>query len=307
MRARSAHGDKPDRGGIPVRRRLLERLPLDEQHRRPAGIPTAVLEGGQGPPMVLLHGQGEFAATWMRVVPDLAAAHRLVVPDLPGHGASGTGEQTLDTNRVLAWLDELVAATCETPPVVVGHLLGGAVAARYAATHPDRVHRLVLVDSLGLGWYRPALRFGLAMAGFVVRPTPASRERLFDQCFLDLAGMRDDMGRDLELLEAYALERARGPELQAALSALMPRIGIRPVPASDLAGIAVPVGLIWGRHDRQVRLSTAQAASERYGWPLHVIDDAADDPAVEQPRAFLAVLQEVLGTSDAALHQETTP
>jgi hypothetical protein len=53
----------------------------------PASRP-AVLEGGDGPPVVLLHGPGALAAEWMRVIPDLVTTQRVVAPDLPGHGAS---------------------------------------------------------------------------------------------------------------------------------------------------------------------------------------------------------------------------
>jgi pimeloyl-ACP methyl ester carboxylesterase len=69
------------------------------------------------------------------------------------------------------------------------------------------------------------------------------------------------------------------------------------IPPAELARIAVPTTMIWGRHDRQVRLGVAHAASARHGWPLHVIEDAADDPAVEQPKAFLAALRAALGST----------
>ena len=59
------------------------------------------------------------------------------------------------------------------------------------------------------------------------------------------------------------------------------------IPPAELARIAVPTTLIWGRHDLATPLSVAEAASARYGWPLHVIEDAADDPPIEQPEAFL--------------------
>jgi pimeloyl-ACP methyl ester carboxylesterase len=52
--------------------------------------------------------------------------------------------------------------------------------------------------------------------------------------------------------------------------------------------------LIWGRHDLATDLSVAQAASDRYGWPLHVIEDAGDDPAMEQADAFVAALRRAL-------------
>ncbi len=280
-----------------LREQLLDRLPVTERRRVLAGVPTAVLEGGDGPPLVLLHGQGEFAATWMRVMPDLVRTHRVVAPDLPGHGASDVGDGDLDRDRVLAWLDELIEQTCVALPVVAGHLLGGAIAARYATRHSERLDRLVLVDTCGLRWYRPTVGFGLAMLGFMARPTERSRDRLFQRCFVDLDGIREQMGGDMALLEAYALERARSPRLTAALRALMPGFGMPPIPPEDLAGITVPTTLIWGRHDLQTPVRTAEAAAARHRWPLRVIDGAADDPAHERPDEFVDVLRAVLDES----------
>ena len=79
--------------------------------------------------------------------------------------------------------------------------------------------------------------------------------------------------------------------MKAALHKLIPLFGVPAIPSEELARIAIPTTLIWGRHDRQVRLRVAEAASSRYGWPLHVIEKAADDPAIEQPEAFLRALQ----------------
>jgi pimeloyl-ACP methyl ester carboxylesterase len=85
-----------------------------------------------------------------------------------------------------------------------------------------------------------------------------------------------------------ALEGANSPEQKAALRAMMPGLGLRAVPEEELASISVPTTLIWGRHDLQTPLAVAQRASSRYSWPLHVIEEAADDPAFEQPEAVLA-------------------
>jgi pimeloyl-ACP methyl ester carboxylesterase len=302
------HATLPQPGGSPAgadarhpdRERLLAGLPVADRRMTLAGIPTAVLEGGDGPPLVLLHGQGELAATWMRVIPELARSHRVIAPDLPGHGASGVGAGALDAEGVLAWMDALIARTCPEPPVVVGHLLGGAIALRHALERGGRVRRLVLVDSLGLGPYRPALRFALAMAAFVAMPGERTQERLFRGCFVDLDGLRVEMGEEWHPLAAYALECARTPELQAALRSLMPRFGLRAIPAAELERLAVPAGLIWGREDRQVRLGIAEAAKARYGWPLHVIENAGDDPPFEQPEAFLRALRAELAAPAAA-------
>ena len=122
--------------GHDTREQLLAELPVKERRLELAGVSTAVLEGGHGPPLLLLHGPGEFAALWARVIPNLVATHRVVAPDLPGHGASGLPDGPLDHERVSTWLGELIERTCATPPVVVGHLLGGAIAARFASERP---------------------------------------------------------------------------------------------------------------------------------------------------------------------------
>ena len=58
--------------GDDARERLLAAVPLAERRLELAGFSSAVLEGGDGSPVVLLHGLGEFAAIWMRIIPDLA-------------------------------------------------------------------------------------------------------------------------------------------------------------------------------------------------------------------------------------------
>ena len=123
-------------------------LPVTERWLHLAGVSTAVLEGGDGPPMVLL--AGEFAAVWMRVMPNLVTTHHVIAPDLPGLGASAVPDGPLDADAVLAWLDELIDQTCAIPPVLVGKGVGGALAARFTIEHGDRVDRLVLVDTHGL-------------------------------------------------------------------------------------------------------------------------------------------------------------
>lgn len=285
-----------------VRERLVAVSGLTDRRRELAGVETAVLEGGSGPPLVLLHGQGEFGAVWMQVLADLALTHRLIVPDLPGHGASEVGDGPLDAPALVRWLDALVDQTCRTRddpraerPAVVGHLLGGAVAARHAVAHGARLDHVVLVDTLGLGWFRPKLRFALPMVAFLARPTPASRDRLFDQCFADHGAVALAAADHWDDLTAYALAGARDPKLQTAMRTMMPKVGLPPIPTDDLASIAAPVTLIHGRDDLQVPVGLAEAASARYGWPLHVIEEVRDDPVAERPRAFLAALAGALG------------
>jgi pimeloyl-ACP methyl ester carboxylesterase len=273
------------------RERLLTGMPVTDRRLELAGISTAVLEGGEGPPVIFLHGPGEFGAKWMRVIPDLVRTNRVIAPDLPGHGASGVPDGALDAGRVLAWLDELVERTCDSPPVLVGHLLGGAIAARYASEYTDRLSGLVLVGSLGLGKFRPSPRFAAALVRFMIRPSERSSERLWERCTVDLAGVQRQMGERWDTFEAYYVDRAREKSGKSALRSLMGSVGTPVIPADELARIVVPTTLIWGRENTGVRLAVGEAASARHGWPLQVIDDAGDDPPMEQPQAFLEALR----------------
>jgi pimeloyl-ACP methyl ester carboxylesterase len=282
-----AENNDSESGGHSAREQLLDATPVTERQLMLAGIPTAVLIGGDGPPMVLLHGPGEFAFTWLRVVPELVKTNRVIVPDLPGHGASLLGDAPLDADRVLSWLGELIERTCPAPAYLVGHLLGGAIGARFAVAHSERLRGLVLVDSFGLCRLRPSPLFALTLVNFLARPTAGSRDRFFRQCFADMNGLQGQLGPLWQPLMTCALEGANSPDQKAALRSMMPQLGWRAIPEEELARISVPTALIWGRHDRQTRLAVAQRASARYGWPLHVIEDAADDPAFEQPEAVL--------------------
>jgi pimeloyl-ACP methyl ester carboxylesterase len=278
-----------------LRERLLAGLPVTDRRLTVTGVSTAVLEGGHGPPVVFL--QTEFAAVWMRVIPELVTTHRVIAADLPGLGASHVSDGAPSADSVLTWVGGLIDRTCPTPPVLVGKGAGGAIAARFAVDHSDRLQALVLVDTFGLARYRPPLGMALTFAGVALRPTERGLERGFrNYCFADLEGLRGEMGERWEAMAAYALDRFRSPTVRAAMRRTMRPLASA-IPPHDLARITVPTTLIWGRHDRGVRLNVAEVASARYGWPLHVIEGARDDPAIEQPQAFLEALRTALDSA----------
>lgn len=284
--------------GTDPRARLLVGLPAEERRVELAGVSTAVLEGGDGAPLVLLHEPGSFAAHWLRVIPELARGRRVIAPDLPGHGASEPTGGELDADRVLRWLGELVEQTCQEAPTLVGHLGSGSIAARFAVAHGDRVGSLVLVDSFGLGRFRPQPGFALALFRYVARPTPRTYGGLMQRCTADFAAVRAGIGERWEPFEAYTLDRARSPEGKAALRVMMRDLAVPAIPPGELERLGVPTTLIWGRQDPVNRLHVAEAASARYGWPLHVIEDAGDDAPIEQPEQFLHALGEALRNSE---------
>lgn len=281
--------------GKDARQRLLSAIPVTERRLLLAGISTAVLEGGNGPPVILLHGPSGYAAHWMRAIPGLVASYRIIAPDLPGHGASQAAAGALDIENVIAWLGELIDRTCESPPALVGQLLGGAIAARFAINQGRRLGRLVLVDTFGLTPFQPAREFGHALHQFLAQPTEHTHHDLWRYCAFDLDSLLQRMGDRWEPFEAYNLDRANTASVQAAVATLMERFGVSPIPPADLERIVVPTSLIWGRHDLATPLSVAETAAARFGWPLRVIENCADDPPIEQPEAFVGAVRAALG------------
>lgn len=294
--APTAERTSPQRAqeGRHAREELLKSLPVTERRVELAGISTTLLEGGRHDPIVLLHGPGEHAVKWFRVIPELVKTNRVIVPDLPGHGGSVVSGGQLDRDRVLEWLGELITLTCSTPPILVGQILGGAIAAHFAAEHGDRVRQMLLVDSLGLCDFEPVPAFGQALMEFISTPNGGSHDRLWQQCAFDLDRLREGLGERWTLLRTYNLDRARDSELKSHQNRLMELFGLHGMSARMLARISPPTTLIWGRHDLATPLQTAEKTAEQFGWPLHVIEDAADDPPLEQPDAFLAAIRIVV-------------
>ena len=277
-----------------ARDRLLAGAPVYERTVVAAGVETAVLEGGDGPPMLLLHGPGETGWVWMPVLGDLVRTHRVIAADLPGHGASAAPADAMQRDWIDSWLDELISATCAVPPVLVGRVVGGAIAAYFAAAHPDRITHLVLVDTLGLEAFQPDPRFGLAMHRFLAEPSVSTYERFMDFCAFDIDTARSRLGRRWTPYAQYAVELASDPRVQSATGSMIALYGASPIPDPTLAGIRVPTTLIWGRHDAATSVSVAEEAAARYGWPLHVIDGAGDEVALDRPAEFVDTLMRVL-------------
>ncbi len=273
-----------------TRDRLLEDLSVTERRLDLAGVSTSLLESGDGPPIVLLHGQGGFAEMWGRVIPQLAGSHQVLAPDLPGLGRSEVRAGRLDSPRVVAWLGELIEQTCAEPPTLVGHSLGGSFAAHFAIEHGHRIRRIVLLDSGSLDRFRPAPSVLIALIRYIRRPSAATHDRFLRQVFVEPERARTEWGERWEAFEAYHIDRTSQPSVGAANRQLLRRIGVRRIPPDQLRKIVVPVALIWGRNDPVMRFRIAEEASVRFGWPLYPIDDCGHVPHVERPDAFLEAL-----------------
>ena len=175
----------------------LTDIPAAERRLDLTGVSTAVLEGGDGPPLVCLHGPGANASHWDCVIRDFTATNRVVAPDLPGLGESKLADGKPTAALVIDWLAELISETCPEAPTVIGNGVGGAIAVRFANERAGECARLVLVDALGLRAFEPAPRFGRALNAFVADPTDATHEELWRYCAHDLPRLQSAHGRGM--------------------------------------------------------------------------------------------------------------
>lgn len=275
-----------------ARTRLLEGLPVTERQLPLAGVKTTVLEGGQGPPLVLLHGGIESGGVyWAPVISRLAESHHVVVPDVPGLGESEPAPR-LDSEFFADWFAELFQVTSMDKPTVIAHSLLGSMDTRFAAEHSDLLGRLVIYAAPAIGRYRLPLGLMVIAVRFSIRPTERNSERFSRWAFHDFDRA---CRRDPEWYGAwddYVRERGAVPHVKATMRRLI-KTETKQIPEVELRKVTCPTALLWGRHDRFVSLQLAESASATFGWPLHVVEDAGHVPHIERPEAFLRTLAEI--------------
>jgi pimeloyl-ACP methyl ester carboxylesterase len=128
----------------------------------------------------------------------------------------------------------------------------------------------------------------------VPRPNGRNLQRFFAKMMVDFERFRTSLGDRWPAFQAYGLDRNANPNVKAANRQLLRRIGTQQIPASDLGRIKTPVALIWGDQDRIMRLGIAHDAHDKFGWPLHVIENSGHTSKWDQPDAFVDALESAI-------------
>ena len=250
--------------------------------------------GGAGSPLVLVHGLAGAATNWSELVPCLLPRHRLVVPDLPGHGASARLPRLDDLDPLAGAVAAVADAEGAVPAVVIGHSLGAVVALRLALAHPDVVRALVLVAPAGIGSSSYRGTAALALAG-ALRPARAVA-RLAGGAFRFRTVRRLAFGYwGIAAADALTREGAlgligrggRGPaETGRALRGGDPR--------TQLDDLACPVLVVCGARDRIIPPDESFEYARRLHAPVRTIAAAGHLLIAERPAELAAVLAEWL-------------
>jgi pimeloyl-ACP methyl ester carboxylesterase len=237
---------------------------LEAQYARPpstflevAGIRLHVQDTGKrdAPVLVMLHGFGSSLDTWDDWAAPLSADHRVIRFDLPGFGLTGadpTGEYT--DARTIAVLLALLDRLGVERATLIGNSMGGRIAWAFAAAHPDRVAKLVLVSPDGFA--SPGIEYGKKQdVPLMMRALPYTLPT-----FMLRANLAASYGDKSKMTEA-ALMRTRdmmlAPGVRRAVLARMQQSVLRD-PRPLLAKITAPTLLLWGDKDAMIPISNAQ-------------------------------------------------
>jgi pimeloyl-ACP methyl ester carboxylesterase len=252
---------------------------LEEGVRDVRGTRIRVFAGGEGPPLLLLHGFGGAAWNFTEMLPFLGG-RRLLVPDLPGHG----GSEPLPAPSIAAFADA-VAAIVDEPVGVFGHSMGGVVGLRLAERHPELVRGLVLAAPAGISSSSRIATIGLGLAAIVQPGRMAGRRvdriarspRLTRLVFGPL-----EVANPALLSERQVYGFLRGSTMHT--DTLGAGLALaRDDPRQSLDRVRCPALVLFGGRDRQVPLADGFEYARRLRAPLRVIADCGHLLIGERP------------------------
>ncbi len=271
------------------------------------GYRRAYRKVGSGPALLLLHGLGCDSSTWDRVIVPLAEHFTVIAPDLLGHGGSDKPDADYSLGGYANGMRDLLTLLGIDKVTVVGHSFGGGVAMQFAYQFPDRIERIVLVSTGGLGReVTPLIRMltvpgvGTALHVGTMRPwrrPVAGAMRALSRS--GVAGTRD-LGEVARIYESFADPRTRRA-VQRVTSHVLDWRG-QFVTMTDRTYLAriVPVLVIWGDDDRVIPVTHADNARRQALSDVHVLADAGHFPHRDRPEEFVQLLLEFVADHPAA-------
>ena len=246
------------------------------------------LDYGEGPPVLLLHGGGAGSAIWFKQIQVLSKTRRVIAPDHPVFGLSTQDAYKAPflpnlVSYMVRLFDELGLNRVD----VVGLSMGAQAALAMALEHPDRLGKLVVIDSAGLGRDFPLI-FKLAtvplFGRLIVRPNRWGQ----DNYFKTMEVVKSDFtGASAYKQYAYdvTLPDGHGHAMRSSLTAITNIFGQKSIfTDEELASISVPTLALWGAEDRVFPLEHGYRLAQLLpNVNMHIIEDARHVPFLDHP------------------------
>jgi pimeloyl-ACP methyl ester carboxylesterase len=266
--------------------------------------------GGDGKPLLMVHGLGGNALNWMAVGPQLARTHHAIAIDLVGFGQTPLFQRSAALGANAELVQAFIEKVIGEPVVLMGNSMGGHIAILVAADHPRWVSALILVDPAIPGAHirRPdpaMLGVGAALS------IPGLAEMLLDWRVRELGPERlvrqtmalvcaDTSRVDPQLLDAHvALTRERsrlGPQSSRAFTQATRSLALRmadPRFWTHIKRVKAPTLVVHGDRDRLIPLSAAMdLIRRRPDWTLEVLQGVGHVPMIETPDHFVRVVNQ---------------
>ncbi len=256
---------------------------------------------GVGPPVILVHGLGGFAESWRHNVPELSRQAAVYALDLPGFGQSSKPLRPYSLDFFVRVLEGFRVALELNRPALVGHSLGGAVAAAHALAHRGKVDRLVLIGAVVPGFdYRPSWVYRLLAVRGIGEVCarllwPGLLQAALSRCFAESAPA------EVDFLVRSSYGARTSPAGQAAFLSTIRAVrddfrrdGDRYRKALLL--LELPVLVIHGRQDPVVRLAHAETVTRAISnATLRLADRCGHFPQIERAALVNEWLAEFIG------------
>jgi pimeloyl-ACP methyl ester carboxylesterase len=217
----------------------------------PGGLHYAYLEGGQGEPLMLLHGFGADKDNFVRVARFLTNRYRVIIPDNLGFGESGhPADADYRPGAQAARLRNLARALGITKVHLGGSSMGGHISMMYAAMYPDEVQSLWLLDPGGI-WSAPPGELQKVITQGGENPLMAKSEDDFARIFAFVMSKPPFIPRPM--LNVMAKERIRNYNLEKRIFKELSDDSIE----KHVTGLKTPALIVWGENDRVISAATA--------------------------------------------------
>ena len=241
---------------------------------------------GGGPTLVLIHGIGGDADDWAFCLDALSRSHRVIALDLLGFGRSAKPHIDYTIAGYVEVLARFLNTLALQRPILVGHSLGGWIAATLALQSPQAVDKLVLVDSAGVWGEMSTLPVDLHVS------TLAHMREIFQFLFYDKRLATDSL---VELAYSQHLERNDGYTIHSILQNTSD--GRERLDADQrLSALSVPTLILWGENDEMIPLAIGRRIHQLVpGSTLAVIPQCGHLPNLEKPAELVRCLLEFLG------------